>query len=175
MKLGWLYIGLCLIQSVKVKGTVLNLGLKKPCGFFSLKTSSAPDSAFNPSTCRQIAECEASLVYRKSFRTARATQRNSVSKNLKKPKKKKKKKPKQQQQQQNLICLPGWGEATGNKRLSGAKTAVPSCQGRPQNWESSGTRAKANPQLMWLTADAGRSLAKSRRKEHQPGPLETAN
>jgi hypothetical protein len=41
---------------------------------------------------RQIAEFEDSLVYRVSSRTARATQRNPVSK--KKKKKKKKKKPK---------------------------------------------------------------------------------
>jgi hypothetical protein len=39
---------------------------------------------------RQISEFEASLVYRVSSRTARATERNSVSK--KKPKKEKKKK-----------------------------------------------------------------------------------
>jgi hypothetical protein len=36
-----------------------------------------------------ISEFEASLVYRVSFRTARATQRNPVSKNKKKKKKKK--------------------------------------------------------------------------------------
>jgi hypothetical protein len=39
---------------------------------------------------RWISEFEASLVYKVSFRTARATQRNPVSKNQK-PKKKKKK------------------------------------------------------------------------------------
>jgi hypothetical protein len=44
----------------------------------------------------QISEFEASLVYRVSSRTARAIQRNPVSKNQKKKKKKKK-----QQQQQN--------------------------------------------------------------------------
>jgi hypothetical protein len=46
--------------------------------------------AFNPSTReagRQISEFEASLVYRVSSRTARATQRNLVSKNQKKKKK----------------------------------------------------------------------------------------
>jgi hypothetical protein len=42
---------------------------------------------------RQISEFEASLVYRVSSRTARATQRNPVSKNQK-PKIKKKKKTK---------------------------------------------------------------------------------
>jgi hypothetical protein len=44
---------------------------------------------------RQISEFEASLVYRVSSRTARATQRNPVSKNQKKKKKRKKKKRKQ--------------------------------------------------------------------------------
>ena len=43
---------------------------------------------FNPSTWegrgRQISEFEASLVYRVSSRTTRATQRNPVSKNQKK-------------------------------------------------------------------------------------------
>jgi hypothetical protein len=39
---------------------------------------------------RQISEFEASLVYKVSSRTARATQRNPVSKNQKKKKKKKK-------------------------------------------------------------------------------------
>jgi hypothetical protein len=38
---------------------------------------------------RQISEFEASLVYKVSSRTARATQRNHVSKNQKKKKKKK--------------------------------------------------------------------------------------
>jgi hypothetical protein len=45
---------------------------------------------------RQISEFEVSLVYRVSFRTARATQRNSVSKNQKptnQPKNKKQKTP----------------------------------------------------------------------------------
>jgi hypothetical protein len=40
---------------------------------------------------RQISEFEASLVYKVSFRTARAIQRNPVSKNQKKRKEKKKK------------------------------------------------------------------------------------
>ena len=43
--------------------------------------------AFNPSSqegrSRQISEFEASLVYKVSFRTARATQRNPVSKKIK--------------------------------------------------------------------------------------------
>jgi hypothetical protein len=37
-------------------------------------------NAFNPSRGRRISELEASLVYRVSSRTARATQRNPVSK-----------------------------------------------------------------------------------------------
>jgi hypothetical protein len=37
--------------------------------------------AFNPSKGRQISEFEASLVYKVSSRTARAIQRNPVSKN----------------------------------------------------------------------------------------------
>jgi hypothetical protein len=41
---------------------------------------------------RRISEFEASLVYRVSSRTARATQRNPVSKNQKKKKKRKKEK-----------------------------------------------------------------------------------
>jgi hypothetical protein len=48
---------------------------------------------FNPSTWEaeagKISEFEASLVYRVSSRTARATQRNPVSKNKNKTKKKK--------------------------------------------------------------------------------------
>jgi hypothetical protein len=55
--------------------------------------------AFNPSTWEaeailslRISEFEASLVYRVSSRTARATQRNPVSKNQKKKKEKEKKK-----------------------------------------------------------------------------------
>jgi hypothetical protein len=43
---------------------------------------------------RQISEFEASLVYRVSSRTARATQRNPVSKKTKKEKEKNKKKRK---------------------------------------------------------------------------------
>jgi hypothetical protein len=43
---------------------------------------------------RRISEFEASLVYRVSSRTARATQKNPVSKNQKKKKKKKRKEKK---------------------------------------------------------------------------------
>jgi hypothetical protein len=44
---------------------------------------------------RWISEFEASLVYRVSFRTGRATQRNTVLKNQKKEKKRKEKKRKE--------------------------------------------------------------------------------
>jgi hypothetical protein len=49
---------------------------------------------------RRISEFEASLVYRVSFRTARATQRNPVLKNktTKKTKKKKKRKEKEKKE-----------------------------------------------------------------------------
>jgi hypothetical protein len=46
---------------------------------------------------RQISEFEASLVYRVSSRTARAIQRNPVSKNQKEKEKNKNKKKKQKQ------------------------------------------------------------------------------
>jgi hypothetical protein len=49
---------------------------------------------------RQISEFEASLVYKVSSRTARATQRNPVSKN------KKQNKTKQKQQQKKLNSEP---------------------------------------------------------------------
>ena len=53
---------------------------------------------FNPSTWegrgRRISEFEASLVYKVSSRTAKAIQRNLVSKNQKKKRKKKKEKKK---------------------------------------------------------------------------------
>jgi hypothetical protein len=50
---------------------------------------------------RWISEFEASLVYKVSFRSTRATQRNPVSENQNKPKKKKKKK--------EFINLLGYG------------------------------------------------------------------
>ena len=59
--------------------------------------------AFNPSTRsrgRWISEFEASLVYKVSSRTARATQRNPVLKNQKKKKKKKKERKKEKDQRQ---------------------------------------------------------------------------
>jgi hypothetical protein len=50
---------------------------------------------------RQISEFEASLVFKVSSRTARATQRNPVSKNQTKPKTKKQNKTRQKQ----MHCL----------------------------------------------------------------------
>jgi hypothetical protein len=51
---------------------------------------------------RQISEFKASLVYRVSSRTARATQRNPASKNQK-PKKKKKKGKRLAMKKQNIF------------------------------------------------------------------------
>jgi hypothetical protein len=52
---------------------------------------------------RQISEFEASLVYRVSSRTARAIQRNPVSK---KPKKKKKKREREKEKRnRDLSCM----------------------------------------------------------------------
>jgi hypothetical protein len=50
---------------------------------------------------RRISEFKASLVYRVSFRTARVTQRNPVSKNQKKKKKPNKQTNKKQKTKQN--------------------------------------------------------------------------
>jgi hypothetical protein len=52
---------------------------------------------------RWISEFEACLVYRVSSRTARAIQRNPVSKNKKQKKEKKKKKKKTMKQNQNTL------------------------------------------------------------------------
>jgi hypothetical protein len=59
--------------------------------------------AFNPSRSRgrRISEFEASLVYKVSFRTARATQRNPVSKQNKTKHNKTKTKPIQTKQTNN--------------------------------------------------------------------------
>jgi hypothetical protein len=57
---------------------------------------------------RQISEFEASLVYRVSSRTARATQRNPVSKNQKTKQNKKTKETNKQQQQQQQQELARW-------------------------------------------------------------------
>jgi hypothetical protein len=51
-----------------------------------------------------ISEFEASLVYRVSSRTARATQRNPVSKNQKKKKERKKRKGKKIIESVELLC-----------------------------------------------------------------------
>jgi hypothetical protein len=50
---------------------------------------------------RRISEFKASLVYKVSSRTARATQRNPVSKNQKKKKKKKEKEKKEKKKKRN--------------------------------------------------------------------------
>jgi hypothetical protein len=52
---------------------------------------------------RQISEFVSSLVYKVSSRTARATQRNPVSKNQKKKKKKKKKKNIKKKKKENFV------------------------------------------------------------------------
>jgi hypothetical protein len=52
---------------------------------------------------RWISEFEASLVYKVSSRTARATQRNPVSKNQKTPKQQQKTHPHKQTNKQNLF------------------------------------------------------------------------
>jgi hypothetical protein len=54
---------------------------------------------------RRISEFEASLVYRVSSRTARATQRNPVSKNLKKQNKTTKKNIKKEKRQIRIVIL----------------------------------------------------------------------
>jgi hypothetical protein len=55
---------------------------------------------------RQISEFEASLVYKVSSRTARAIQRNPVSKNKKKPTKQNKTKQNKIKQNRVLTALP---------------------------------------------------------------------
>jgi hypothetical protein len=52
---------------------------------------------------RRISEFEASLVYKVSSRTARATQRNPVSKNQNQKKKKKKKKRRRKRRRRNVV------------------------------------------------------------------------
>jgi hypothetical protein len=61
---------------------------------------------------RWISEFEASLVYRVSSRTARATQRNPVSKNKeRKRKKRKEKKRKEKKEKRNEgPCVSKWKE-----------------------------------------------------------------
>jgi hypothetical protein len=61
---------------------------------------------FNPSTWEAEAggfEFEASLVYRVSSRTAKATQRNPVSKNQKKKKKKKERKKRKRNEEEESV------------------------------------------------------------------------
>jgi hypothetical protein len=57
---------------------------------------------------RQISEFEANLVYKVSSRTARAIQRNPVSKNQKKEKKKKKKKKKKEKKKNFTFIYFVW-------------------------------------------------------------------
>jgi hypothetical protein len=54
---------------------------------------------------RQISEFEASLVYKVSSRTARATQRNPASKKPKKKKKKTKKKKKKTKKKKKIVII----------------------------------------------------------------------
>jgi hypothetical protein len=56
---------------------------------------------------RRISEFEASLVYRMSYRIARATQRSPVSKNQKKKKKKKRKEKKRKRKKGLVRWLSG--------------------------------------------------------------------
>jgi hypothetical protein len=80
---------------------------------------------------RRISEFEASLVYKVSFRTARATQRNPVSKQQQHQKKKKKKKKKERKKRGNktttkeitLIFLRAGEMAQWLKALTGARRA----------------------------------------------------
>jgi hypothetical protein len=64
---------------------------------------------------RQISEFEASLVYRVSSRTARATQRNPVSKNKKQNKTKIQKKKKERKSNLSVITLPIHLKAHGSR------------------------------------------------------------
>jgi hypothetical protein len=51
---------------------------------------------------RRISEFEASLVYKVSYRTARAIQRNPVSKKKKKPKKEKRKRKRKKEKEKEV-------------------------------------------------------------------------
>jgi hypothetical protein len=68
-----------------------------------------------PGRGRQIPEFEASLVYKVSSRTAKATQRNPVSKNKTKQNKTKKKK-RYKQRQRDTMERYGQSEETGNQK-----------------------------------------------------------
>jgi hypothetical protein len=65
---------------------------------------------------RQISEFEASLVYRVSSRTARATQRNPVSKKKKERKKKRKEKKRKEKKggKRMFLCLTTLSVLTGS-------------------------------------------------------------
>jgi hypothetical protein len=77
---------------------------------------------------RRISEFKASLVYRVSSRTARATQRNPVSKNKKRKEKKRKEKKRKEKEKKKGPCrlLPPSG-----KFLEGGTSEVDSCYSRP--------------------------------------------
>jgi hypothetical protein len=80
--------------------------------------------AFNPSTQeadrgRRISEFEASLVYRVSSRTARATQRNPVSKNQNQKQTKKKKNPNQTNKQKTKQTKSNKTKPTNNTSWGG--------------------------------------------------------
>jgi hypothetical protein len=65
------------------KGLAVSKARHKP-GIRDSEEPGVVAHTFNPSRGRRISEFEANLVYRVSSRTARATQRNPVSKNKKK-------------------------------------------------------------------------------------------
>jgi hypothetical protein len=105
---------------------------------------------------RQISEFEASLIYRVSSRTSRATQRNPVSKNQRKRKEKKRKEKKRKEKKRKEKkrkekkgkekkrkggrkiggnCVEGWlsrGSRRGNWRWIGSKFCIHilNCQSR---------------------------------------------
>ena len=79
----------------------------------------------NPSTLRgkfrQISEFKASLVYRVSFRTVRAIQRNTVSKNKKQKQKQKQKKTKNKQANKQIKNIEKNAGVSLEKRLRDSK------------------------------------------------------
>jgi hypothetical protein len=79
---------------------------------------------------RQISEFEASLVYKMSSRTARATQRNPFSKNQKKKKEKKKKR----------MCLLGWRD--------GSEVTSTDCSSRGSEFNSQEPHGGSQPSVM---------------------------
>jgi hypothetical protein len=88
---------------------------------------------------RLISEFEASLVYKMSSRTARATQRNSVSKNQKKTKKKKNKK---KNKKKKVMLIVGNDKKNDRERqecqwaVGQTCTCHSDCGERPGAWEA---------------------------------------